>query len=173
MANFTPESIIKGEDLMLFDNEGHSIAYATSHTLSISAETIDVNSKDHGIYGASEAGKITWEITSENLYTNGAFEDLFDKMVERKAVTVYFGSKEEIGQKAGSQTVPPEEWDPTKTVADGDYEYWTRTKKGNLFSGKVFITSLNTNANNGEKATFSVTLTGTGKITKVDGSTLA
>lgn len=172
MANFTPESIIKGEDLMLFDAEGHSIAYATSHSLSISAETIDVNSKDHGIYGASEAGKITWEITSENLFTSGAFDHLFDKMVERKAITVYFGLKEEIGVKSDSQEVPPEEWDPTKTVADGDYEYWTKTKKANLYTGKVFITSLNNTANNGEKATFSVTLTGTGKIEKVDGSTL-
>ena len=43
--------IIKGRDLMLFDNDGHSYAYATNHTLTITAETIDVSSKDHGVWG--------------------------------------------------------------------------------------------------------------------------
>ena len=46
--------IIKGRDLMLFDNDGHSYAYATNHTLTITAETVDISSKDHGIRGASE-----------------------------------------------------------------------------------------------------------------------
>lgn len=58
--------IIKGRDLMLFDNDGHSYAYATNHTLTITAETVDISSKDHGIWGASEVSKYSWEITSEN-----------------------------------------------------------------------------------------------------------
>ena len=62
------EKIIKGDELMLFNGE-HSIAYATSHTLTISGNAIDISSKDHGFWGASEVGNITWEITSENLWT--------------------------------------------------------------------------------------------------------
>lgn len=50
--------IIKGRDLMLFDNDGHSYAYATNHTLTITAETVDISSKDHGIWGASEVANI-------------------------------------------------------------------------------------------------------------------
>lgn len=100
-------NIIKGDDLMLFNEEGKSIAFATSHTLSISADAVDTSSKDHGIWGANEVNKITWEITSENLYTSAAYDELFDKMVAREAITVYFGTKKEI--------------DPDKTVADGDY----------------------------------------------------
>ena len=40
-------SKIKGGDMMLFVN-GKSIAYATSHTLSISGDTQDTSNKDEG-----------------------------------------------------------------------------------------------------------------------------
>ena len=39
-------NIIKGDDLMLFDSEGKSIAFATSHTLTITANSSEINSKD-------------------------------------------------------------------------------------------------------------------------------
>jgi len=145
MAN----TIIKGDDLMLFDASGHSIAFATSHVLTISADAQEINTKDHGIWGGSEVGKISWEITSENLYTGEAYDTLFNSMVARTAIDVYFGTKTEN--------------DPDKTVANGDYQYWTGASG---YTGKAFITSLVANANTGENATFSVTLTGTGKIVK-------
>ena len=143
-------NIIKGDDLMLFDESGKSLAFATNHTLSISADAVDVSSKDHGIYGASEVNKITWEITSENLYTENSYDELLEKMLERKPITVYFGTKKES--------------DPDKTVADGDYDAWSGAKG---YSGKVLITSLTANANSGENATYSATFTGTGKLVKV------
>ena len=146
MAN----QIIKGDDLMIFDDGGKSIAFATNHTLSISADAQETSSKDGGIWGSNEVNKITWEITSENLYTTTAYDDFFTKMINREAVTVYFGTKKEN--------------DPDKTVVDGDYTNWTGASG---YSGKVLITSLTANANTGENATFSVTLTGTGKIKKV------
>lgn len=147
MAN----NIIKGDDLMLFDAQGKSLAFATSHTLSISADAVDTSSKDHGVWGANEVNKITWEITSENLYTEAAYDDLVGKMLAREAITVFFGTKKEN--------------DPDKTVADGDYTNWTGAKG---YTGKAFITSLSANANTGENATYSATFTGTGKLTKVE-----
>ena len=144
------QQIIKGDDLMLFDEAGKSIAFATSHTLSISGDTVDTSSKDHGIYGSSEVNKITWEITSENLYTDSSYDKLFEKMIARSPIVVYFGSKKET--------------DPDKTVADGDYTNWSGSKG---YTGKAYITSLTANANTGENATFSVTFTGCGKISKV------
>ena len=110
-------NIIKGDDLMLFDADGHSIAFATSHTLTITANSADINSKDHGQWGASEINKINWEISSENLYTEDAYDTLFDSMIARNAVDVFFGKKSETG---------------TGTVADGDYDYWT---KGSTLTG--------------------------------------
>jgi TP901-1 family phage major tail protein len=145
MAN----TIIKGDDLMLFDEQGKSIAFATSHTLSISADAVDTTSKDHGVWGANEVNKITWEITSENLYTVTAYDSLMEKMLARTPIKVYFGTKKEN--------------DPDKTVADGDYQNWTGASG---YTGNVYITSLSVNANTGENATYSATFTGTGKLIK-------
>lgn len=141
-------NIIKGHNLMLFDSNGESIAFATNHTLSLNGDAQDVSSKDHGIWGASEVNKLTWEITTENLYTTEAFDDLFSKMVARTSITVYFALKAEA--------------DDGKSVVDGDYTEWSKATSG--YTGKVVITSLSANAPDGENATFSCTLTGAGKI---------
>lgn len=146
-GKYTPQSIVKGDDLMLFDSEGHSIAYATSHTLTLSGDTTEISTKDHGIYKGYEVSKIDWEITSENLYTEGEYDSLFASMMNRKAVTIYFGTFHEDNKNG--------------TVANGDYEYWTG-KKG--YTGTAYITSLVANANTGENATMSITLKGSGKI---------
>ena len=148
MAN----KIIKGKDLMLFDVSGNSFSYATNHTLTISTETSDTSSKDHGIWAASEITKYSWEITSENLYTETDYASMFDSMLSGTPITVRFGLKTQTD-------------DASKTVADGDYEHWTSGNDG-YYTGKVLITSLTANASNGENATYSVTLTGVGKISK-------
>lgn len=84
------ERIIKGDELMLFKGS-KSIGYATAHTLTINGNTIDISSKDHGFWGASEIGNITWEITSENLFTDKYYSELFDAMINKTAITVAFG----------------------------------------------------------------------------------
>ena len=87
MAN----KIIKGRDLMLFDEQGKSYAWATNHTLTITAETSDISSKDHGIWSAAEVSKYTWEITSENLFTSTEYHKLFDAMLAGTAIKIKFG----------------------------------------------------------------------------------
>lgn len=149
MAN----KIIKGRDLMLFNSSGNSYAYATNHTLTITAETTDISSKDHGIWGSSEISKYTWEITSENLFTSDEYDSLFTTMLAGDAITVRFGLK-------------TEQADLSKNVADGDSDLTHWTSQSTYYEGKVIITSLTANANNGENATYSVTLTGTGSIKK-------
>ena len=149
MAN----KIIKGRDLMLFNSSGNSYAYATNHTLTITAETTDISSKDHGIWGASEISKYTWEITSENLFTSDEYDSLFTTMLAGDAITVRFGLK-------------TDQADLSKNVADGDSDLTHWTSQSTYYEGKVIITSLTANANNGENATYSVTLTGTGSIKK-------
>lgn len=149
MAN----QIIKGRDLMLFDSDGHSYAWATNHTLTITAETTDISSKDHGIWGGSEVARYTWEITSENLYSTEAYDEMFDTMLAGEPITVRFGLKQTPA-------------DASMNVADGNLAlpYWN--SQNSFYEGKVVITSLVANANNGENATFSVTLTGNGSIKK-------
>ena len=148
------EKIIKGDELMLFKGE-KSIAYATSHTLTVNGNTIDISSKDHGYWGASEVGNITWEITSENLYTDSYYGDLFDAMVSRNQLSVAFGFASN--------------WNINGLVDATNAEY-TLDKTKTYYTGKVYVTSLTANANSGENATISITLTGCGALTKVGGT---
>ena len=141
-------TIIKGDELMLFKND-QSLAFATAHTLTISGSTIDISSKDHGYWGASEIGNITWEITSENLYTDADYDALFSAMINKQKVTVKFGHASNYDVN-GLDTL----------------SYWSPATTG-LYTGEAFITSLTANANTGENATFSVTLSGAGALKKV------
>ena len=102
-------TIIKGRDLMLFNSEGHSYAYATNHVFTMTA----------GL-----------------------------------PITIRFGLKQTPS-------------DPDMTPADDNMAlpYWT--SQNTFYQGKALITSLVANANNGENATYNITLTGVGKIQKV------
>ncbi len=149
--------IIKGRNLMLFNTKGEGsdaytdrlTAFATSHTLNLTGETINVDTKDHSIFDNEEFGKYNWELTTEGLYIQEDFDSLFDAMISGKSFVVVFGIKAEddsLGQN----------------IVDGDYD--TYTYDINYYSGKVIITSLVANAQNGENATNSITLTGVGKL---------
>ena len=149
-------TIVKGDELMLFDASGNALAWATSHTLTLTGNTIDVATKDHGFWGASEIGNITWELTSENLYCDDNYDDLFDKMIAKEPVTVAFA-------KCSN-------YDPDGLVSvGGNVQAWTADTI-NYRSGLAVITSLTVNANTGENATYSVTFTGSGPLTKATGA---
>lgn len=169
------KTIVRGDDLMLFASDGKSIGFATNHTLTITGENVSTTSKDHGIFEGNKINKISWEITSENLYTADEYDALFDAMMKREAIFIYWGRKTPVEGEG--------------TVADDDYQAWsinaqatasgastthvasytadgTATGATNAYKGKVYITSLVSNAPTGDNATYSVTLKGTGKITR-------
>ena len=142
-------TIVKGDELMLF-KDNKSLAYATSHTLSITGNTVDISSKDHGYWGASEIGNITWEITSENLYVDSEFDGLFTAMVAKSPVTVTFGHADNYNANGLGDSST--NWIPDASVGAKYYQ------------GPAIITSLQANANTGENATYSITLTGNGAL---------
>lgn len=149
-------SIIKGDKLMIFVG-GSAIAYATSHTLSLTANTVDISSKDHGFWGASDTGNLTWEATTENLYTESGFDGLFNAYLAKTPVTIVFGYASNYDTnglflEGGTQTAGDSR--PTAWTADNSKGY----------TGQAVITSLSVNANTGENATFSCTFTGRGAI---------
>lgn len=144
-------SKIKGGDLMLFV-ENKSIAYATSHTLEINADTVDVSNKDEGggNWSNSEVNMLNWAATSENLYSvegeGDNFADLFDLMVAKTPIAAVFSKKSENGEQ-----VPTGGW----------------TQSTPKYSGNVIITSLSLNAPNGDYATYSVQFQGVGELRKI------
>lgn len=142
---------IKGGDMMLFIN-GKAIAFSTSHTLSIKAETKDTSNKDEGggDWASNEVGLLSWSAKSENMYSidgNGNnYDDLYDLMIKKTPIMATFSKKkEEVSE------VPEAGW----TASKPDYE------------GKVVITSLELNAPNGDYATYSVEFTGCGELKHV------
>lgn len=146
MAN----TILKGDELMLFKGST-TLGYATANTITINGSEINVGSKDHGFWGATEIGELNWEITSDNLYTSADYDTLFTAMVTKDPITVSFSIVSNYAP-AGLQG-----------VGQGDVAAWT---KGAGYTGQAFITSLVANANHGENATYSVTLKGNGAIVK-------
>ena len=122
---------IFGEELQLFLG-GKSIAKAKTHTLTITSDTIDVSSKDDGFYGASIPGKINWEISAENIYTEKAFDELYAKAQARQVFDVVFGRVANYN------------------VEDlGEQDAWTPdTVKHTTYTGKVTVTNITLIANN-------------------------
>ena len=151
-------SVIKGGDMMLFVG-GKSIGFATSHTLSISADTKETSSKDSGgKWQTSEVGVLSWSAQSENLCADEVsgigYDELFDYMIARKPIEGVFALE------GNSTNLDENKLDKAPTSG------WT-PKTGNGYKGKMIITSLEKNAPNGENATFTVQFTGTGALTKV------
>ena len=150
-------SKIKGGSLMLFlDNK--SIAFATSHTLEISADMADTSNKDEGggDWASQEVNLLSWTATSENLYSldgeGDNFADLFDIMVAKTPVDAVFCKK----SAADSVTqVPTGGWSAQAAAASTPQ-----------YVGKVVINSLSLNAPNGEYATYTVNFTGVGALQK-------
>lgn len=144
-----PKAVL-GKDLMLFV-DGKAIALATSCKLSMSAETIDTQSKDSGIWTEKDIKKLSWNGSSENLFSADAdansYDKLFALMLARKPIEIKFG----IPTNADSGELPDDGWKAPETGA---------------YSGKVLITSLELNAPDGDKATFSANFEGTGALAK-------
>ena len=142
------KTIVKGDELMLF-KDGKSLAYATSHSVSLTGNEISISSKDHGFWGASEIGDITWEITSENLYVDSEYDSLFNAMIAKSPITVTFGHADSYNANGLGSA---DNWIPDTSVGAKYYQ------------GPAIITSLQTNANTGENATYSITLKGNGPL---------
>lgn len=151
-------SVIKGGDLMLFV-DGKSIAYATNHTISINADTKETSTKDAGgKWQTSEVGILSWSATSENLYAEQEggeghhYQDLFTYMVNRTPIIAVFSIE------GSSPNLDEGKFD---SVPKGG---WTYSNTAKALTGKVIITSLELNAQNGENASFTATFTGTGPL---------
>lgn len=148
--------IIKGQNLMCFVG-GKSIAFATSHTLEISGETVDVSTKDNGggEWATSEMGLLSWTVSSENFIGDPrkglGYDELFDMMINKEPIDLVFGYKSTLSAAGDAYEVPESGW--TAKPSDG-------------YKGKAFITSLSLNAPNGENSTMSVSFTGTSALVK-------
>ena len=142
--------IVKGSKLMVFYNNA-PIGFATSHSLSVTTNTTEVSTKDHGDYPAVIAQSISWEITAENLYSN-AGELIYMQIVKDKIpVEIVFA--------------PANNYDNSNEPGViGNQKEWAFTADDAIAKGKALITSFSINAPSGDNATMSVTFTGVGEL---------
>lgn len=138
---------VLGKDLMLFVG-GKAIALSTSCKITMSAETIDTQSKDSGVWNEKDVKKIGWSCSSDSVFSADAdvnsYDALFALMIAAQPVEIAFG-------------IPSNK--STEFPAGG----WLLPSKP--YTGKAIITSLDLNAPDGDKATFSISLDGTGALT--------
>ena len=174
-------NVIKGGDLMLFLKEANgtvkSIAFATSHTLTVSTDTQQTSTKDDGgKFQSSDYGIISWNLSSENLASyDGAgynYQDLIDLMLSQTKVTATFTIEGSSGSSYPYSS-------KLNSVDDATGDVWAPGITGNIgsttgkslgYTGTVLITSVEVNAPNGENATFTVQLQGDGPLTKTTAS---
>lgn len=129
---FTP---FNGTKLGVYSG-GTLIAGATNHSLSISAASIDVTTKDSLGWKEIISGLREWSISADAVVAYDAtlgVEALFDALANRSKLTLKFS-----------------------TEISGD-ERW---------SGSAYVTSIEKTAGLEEAVTFSVTFEGTGAITR-------
>ncbi len=145
-------NVINGTDLCLFISSGATkkcIALATTCKISTTMSTRKIASKDSGIWEDSIASRMTWTCDSDNLFTQDAvitgytYDNLFDIMIARTVLTINFGAVTTSGM-GSPQTIGAK-----------------------YFSGTAYITKLDLNAKDNDNSSFTVTLEGTGALTRV------
>ena len=144
--------LIHGDNLLLYLTSGKTVvAYATSCSLQVNAESIDTSSKFSCKWASAMGGKANYTLSAEALYCNNAsgisFDKLLEMMVAGEQVEWYMGEEQA--------------W--TGTCADNPHVLDT-TK--NYYNGKAVVTSCSLQGGNNEIATCSISMAGAGPIEK-------
>lgn len=151
--NLNSENFVLGNELFLFDGSTNKpFAYATECSLSLSAETISTANKMAGNWQTALPGQVSWSMSVSALYTasegNIGYKNLYDSMANRETIKVKFGIVDDYNNITDYT-------DPDEYVLDSSAGYYT---------GYAFISSLSLTAGNNEVASYSVELTGNGKL---------
>lgn len=141
MAYDVNTDLILGDKLFIFiDNQ--PVAFSTSCSLEIQSNTVSTTNKMGGKWDSSLSGKLNYTVSTDALYTaasgSTSFDTLMTKMISGTTVDFVLG-----------------------TAVDTTY-----VKDKGMYQGKAFVTSLSLKADNGAVASCSISLTGTGPLTK-------
>ena len=148
------KQIIEGSNLMLFSNVGGSgstmtaLAAATSCKIGLKGNVQSKKSKDSGCWDESDITTLSWEASSDNLFTVEDYKTLMTAMISRLPINLQFSTVKNSDSVNG---MPVTGW-----VANTDG-----------FKGLALITSLDATGNNGDNATYSISLTGSGPLSPI------
>lgn len=143
-------NIVLGTELMLF-KDGKALAAATACKLTLNANTLETSSKDSGKWTSNQPAKLSWSCSSDNLFTIEDYEDLMDACIARTPIEVQFSTVQNPDSDFGK---PEDGW----------------LSENNGYKGDAIITSIDMNAPDGDNATYSISMTGSGALKKVNGA---
>lgn len=151
-------NVILGSELMLFvkgaSGKTKALAASTSCKLTINANTLETSSKDSGKWTENQPAKLSWNCSSDNLFTINDYNELMDKCINREKVTVMFTTAHDFNNKDGVGSG----WTESETADENYMKAWT---------GEAIITSIDMNAPDGDNATYTISMTGSGALKQV------
>lgn len=142
------QDIVKGS-LLQVSVGGIILGFATSHSLSITTNTTEVSTKDHGDFPSIMAQTVSWEVQCENLYTDNNGSALMNIQANKTPVHLIFSKVTNTN--------------PEKGIVDKNTN-WTLDDDP-ILEGDAYLTSFSLNAPSGDNATVSCTFTGNGAFT--------
>lgn len=144
---------VMGEQIQVFLS-GKTLACATSCSVNISADEIDVSCKDSAGFNNTLPGRVSWTVSSDNLFVIGDYTKLVDAMLSKTILDITFATVSNFNSAtepdADGHRVPTGGW----------------TSSDDLYHGKVTVSSIDLTADNGSVATYSVTFNGHGALAK-------
>lgn len=144
---------ILGEGIQVFLS-GKTLACATSCSVNISSDDIDVSCKDSAGFNSTLQGRISWTVSSDNLFVIDDYAKLVDAMLNKTTLDLTFATVKNLN----SATAPDAEG---HVVPSGGW-----TSSADLYGGKVTVSSIDLSADNGAVATYSVKFNGHGALAK-------
>lgn len=150
-------SAIMGEAIQVFLS-GQTLACATSCKVNISSDDIDVSCKDSAGFNNTIQGKISWTVTSDNLFCVADYTKLVNAMLNKTVLDLTFAG---VSNMSGATTPDAD----GHVVPSGGW-----TSANDLYYGKVTVSSIELSADNGAVATYSVTFNGKGALTAGGGA---
>lgn len=154
------KDIYRGELFVFAKPDGSEsdepLAFATTATLEITTEEVDISNKMMGGWAGSLPGKKSYTVSSEALITRkeGAlsYDTLLKAQIDGKVLDFFFGEAAVADQDNNGGTFTPD-----------------KTKKN--YTGRIMITSQSLTSEAGQIAKLSVSFKGIGALEQVEGIT--
>ena len=164
MAYNVNKDLVMGDDLFLYIYTASTaitaatdftsantevLAFATSCSLQIDGETIDTSNKMSCRWNSNLAGKNSYTVSADALYTDESGHYSFDALLADMVA----------GDAIGWVIAQP----TSGSTCEGSGEFYIDNSKVIAY-GEGLITSLSLNAGNNEAASCSITITGSGEL---------
>lgn len=155
---------LMGEQLELFKGAGAeatTLACATSLSVNVQSDSIDISCKQTGKWGASMRGKMSWDASTDCLMCVSDYNELMNAMIDGTPLTLTFATVANYGTANEGTADENGHIFNASTKAESANDLWT---------GKAVITSISLSADNGSLSTYSVSFQGVGALTLTSSS---